>query len=230
MNIKREGHSLTLVQVHSDSTFSNLFSLETTGPPCAYVVKTLKNSLFGTKRPITLKLGMQYRLIDYYQIYSNDDTGLTLAYFTTKSSLFPYAFVWEKIKIIFLSMISKLVDAVNQMSRWSIMNIKCQGHSLTFVQGHSCSAFSNVFSLETPKQIEAKFHVEPPWGRRMKVSTTGLCRITTTAAISIYGKNLYKSSCLKPNDRWHWNFICGIDYWFLYGKTIKLTVRFPRNY
>ena len=44
--------------------------------------KNLKKiSLFGTKRPIALKLAMQYRLIDYNQIYSNNDTGMTLTYF-----------------------------------------------------------------------------------------------------------------------------------------------------
>ena len=32
MNIKDQGHSLTLVQGHSDLTFLNFFSLETTGP------------------------------------------------------------------------------------------------------------------------------------------------------------------------------------------------------
>ena len=32
MNIKGQGHFLTLVQGHSDSTFSNVFSLETAGP------------------------------------------------------------------------------------------------------------------------------------------------------------------------------------------------------
>ena len=31
MNIKGQGHSLTLVQGHSDSTISNFFSLETAG-------------------------------------------------------------------------------------------------------------------------------------------------------------------------------------------------------
>ena len=53
-----------------------------------------KISLFGTKRLITLKLPMQYWLIDYYQIYSNDDTSMTLTYFTANSYLFPYALVW----------------------------------------------------------------------------------------------------------------------------------------
>ena len=32
MNIKGQGHSLTLVQGHSDSTFSKFFSLETARP------------------------------------------------------------------------------------------------------------------------------------------------------------------------------------------------------
>ena len=59
-------------------------------------------------------------------------------------------------------MILKLVDAINQMSTWSFMNIKGQGHPWTFVQGHSDSTFSNVFSLETPRRIEAKFH--EMWG------------------------------------------------------------------
>ena len=58
------------------------------------------------------------------------------------------------------------------------MNIRGQGHSLTFIQGHSDSTFSNFFSLETPGPIEAKFHMEPLWDGGMKVSTNGLCRMT----------------------------------------------------
>ena len=45
---------------------------------------------------MTLKLGMQHRVLEYYQIYSNDDPGLTLTFFTARSDLVPYAFVWEK--------------------------------------------------------------------------------------------------------------------------------------
>ena len=47
---------------------------------------------------MTLKLGMQHRVLEYYQIYSNDDPGLALTYFTARSNLVPYAFVWEKDK------------------------------------------------------------------------------------------------------------------------------------
>ena len=44
-------------------------------------------------------------------------------------------------------MISKLIDAVNQMSIWSFKNIKGQGLSFTFVQGHSDSTFFKVIFL-----------------------------------------------------------------------------------
>ena len=46
------------------------------------------------------------------------------------------------------------------------MIIKGQGHSLTFVQGHSDSTFSNFFCSETARPIEAKFHMKPPWDVR----------------------------------------------------------------
>ena len=35
-------------------------------------------------------------MLEYYQICSNDDTKLILTYFTARSDLVPYAFVWEK--------------------------------------------------------------------------------------------------------------------------------------
>ena len=46
--------------------------------------------------PMTLKLGMQNRALEYYQVCSNDGPGLTLTYFRARSNLVPYAFVWEK--------------------------------------------------------------------------------------------------------------------------------------
>ena len=47
---------------------------------------------------MTLKLGMHHQVLKYYQLYSNDDAGLTLTYFTPGSNLFPYAFVLENCK------------------------------------------------------------------------------------------------------------------------------------
>ena len=60
--------------------------------------KILKKIFSGTKRPMTLKLGMQNQVLEYYQVCSNDDPGLTLTYFRARSNLVPYAFVWEKDK------------------------------------------------------------------------------------------------------------------------------------
>ena len=44
---------------------------------------------------MTLKLGMHHWVLKYYQVCSNDDPWLTLTYFTARSNLVPYAFVWE---------------------------------------------------------------------------------------------------------------------------------------
>ena len=49
---------------------------------------------------MTLKLDLQHQVLKYYQIYSSDDPGLTLTYFTARSDLVPYAFVWGKGKTI----------------------------------------------------------------------------------------------------------------------------------
>ena len=112
---------------------------------------------------MTLKLGMQHRVLKYYQVCLNDDPGLTLTYFTARSNLVPYVFVWEKYKTGFFRNYKLVhVVAVNLMSTWTYMNIKGQGHLLTLVQGHSFTTYSNIFSLETARPIEAKFQMEPP--------------------------------------------------------------------
>ena len=61
--------------------------------------KNLKKIFFsGTKRSMTLNLGMQHWVLEYYQVGSNDDPELTLTYFTARSNLVHCAFVWEKSK------------------------------------------------------------------------------------------------------------------------------------
>ena len=73
-----------------------------------------------------LKVGMQHWVLEYVlPSCSNDDPGLTLSYFTARSNLVPYSFVWGKGKA--------MDDAVNLMRTWTDMNIKGQGHSLTFL-------------------------------------------------------------------------------------------------
>ena len=70
------------------------------------------------------------------------------------------------------------------------MNIKGQGHSLPLVQGHSDSTFSNFFSLETARPIEAKFDMGLPWDWGTKVCLNGPGHMAKMAPVPIYGKNL----------------------------------------
>ena len=65
---------------------------------------------FGIKGPMTLKLGMQRRLLKYYEVCSNDDPELTLTYFTARSNLVPFVFVWENGKTMDFSETTLVFD------------------------------------------------------------------------------------------------------------------------
>ena len=82
------------------------------------------------------------------------------------------------------SMRWKPISIVKCMSIWQFMTTQGQCHSLTFVQGHSDSTFSNLLSSETARTIEAKFHMEPPYGERKTCSS-----IPGHMTMPIYGKN-----------------------------------------
>ena len=43
-----------------------------------------------------LKLGMKHLGIDLYKVYINHNAGMTLTYFTARSSYVAHAFEWEK--------------------------------------------------------------------------------------------------------------------------------------
>ena len=113
---------------------------------------------------------------------------------------------------IIVVVIPKLVDAVNQMSAWTYMNIKGQGHKLTLVQGYSDSTVSNFFSLGTTKPIEANFHVKPPMDGGMKIDSNGPGHMTNMAAMPTYGKNIKKSSSQEPKGQWPWMLVFSIGY------------------
>ena len=58
--------------------------------------KTFKHLLLGSYWLMSLKLGLQHRALKYSQVCSNVDPRLTFELFTQRSTLGPYAFVWEK--------------------------------------------------------------------------------------------------------------------------------------
>ena len=86
----------------------------------AYMVKTLKIVFSGTERPMTFNVGMQHRVLKYCQVCSNDDPGLTVTYFTVRSNLGPYAFVWKKGKTMDFSEIILVYDT--KVGRCSQLN------------------------------------------------------------------------------------------------------------
>ena len=79
---------------------------------------------------MAIKLGIQHWVLQYYQICLNDSPGLTLTYFTARSNLVLYAFVWEKVKTISETIVvyDIKVDRCSQLNE-SFMSTKGQGHS-----------------------------------------------------------------------------------------------------
>ena len=64
----------------------------------------------------------------------------------------------------------------------------------------------SMFSLETSKPTEAKFHLYPPWDEGTKVCSNGQGHMTSLAAMHIYGKkNKTKKnmSSFKSNENIH---------------------------
>ena len=122
--------SVVVVRCRRPFTFSNVFSSETAWPikakfyvepPCeggtkVYIndpghmtkmaamlkkcSKPLKIFFSGTGGPISMKLGIWHRGLRLIIVYINDDPGLTLTYFTTRSNLVTQAFLQEKVKTV----------------------------------------------------------------------------------------------------------------------------------
>ena len=98
---------------------------------------------------MTLKLGMQHQVLKYYQVCSNDDPGLTLIYFTARSNLVTYAFVWEKGKTMDFSKTVVVYDV--KVGRCSYlneyMNLYEYQRSRSFIDLGPMSLRFNIFKL-----------------------------------------------------------------------------------
>ena len=101
-----------------------------------------------------MNVGIQDRVLEYYQVCSNDDPGLTLTYFTARSNLVPFAFVWEKGKTMEFS--ETIVGYDIKVGRCSqlheYMKLYEYQRSRSFIDlspNHSDSIFLNFFSSIT---------------------------------------------------------------------------------
>ena len=86
-------------------------------------------------------------MLEYYEVCSNDDTGLTLTYFTARSKLVPYAFVWEKGKTMDFSETFVVYDIkVGNCSELNeYMNLYEYQRSLTLVKVTQIQHFQASF-------------------------------------------------------------------------------------
>ena len=141
---------------------------------------------------MTLKICMQHWVLRYYQVCSNDDPGLTLTYFTARSSLGPYAFVWEKVKTMDFAETIVVYDV--KVGRCSHLNeylklYEYQRSRSLIDLGPNLPdlIFLKFFSSIITRPVEAKFHVEPPWDGGTKAYSNGPGHMTKMAAMPIYG-------------------------------------------
>ena len=128
------------------------------------MIKTLKIFFFGTKKLITLKLGIKHQVLEYYRVCSNDDPGMTVTYFTARSNLVPYAFVWEKGKTMDFSETSVVFDIkVGKCSQLNVyMNLYQYQRSRSFIDLHQRSlSFKLFFSLKPLGQLKPSSSLEP---------------------------------------------------------------------
>ena len=112
-----------------------------------------KSSSLEPKRPMTMKVCMQHWVLKYFQVYSNDDPELTLTCFTLRSNLIPYAFVWEKGKIMDISETIVVYDI--KVGRFSLlseyMNHYEYQRSRSFTELRPRSLRFNIFNLVLPR-------------------------------------------------------------------------------
>ena len=71
---------------------------------------------------MTLRVGRLHWVLKFYQICSNDDPGLIVTYFTTRSNLVPNAFIWEKVKTMDCSASETILVYDIKVSRCNQLN------------------------------------------------------------------------------------------------------------
>ena len=94
------------------------------------------------------------------------------------------------------------------MSTWTFMNIKGQGHSLTFIQDHSDSHFQTSYAQKPLGWLKPNFiwSLHGMWGMKICSNVPG------HMTMHIYGEKLKKSSSLEPRGWWPWNLVYSIGY------------------
>ena len=101
----------------------------------------------GTKQSMTLKVGMQHRVLEYNQVCSYDDPGLTLTYLMAVK-FGPLCFCMGKVKIMDFSETNVVYVIVGRFSQLNeYMNRYEYQRSRSFIDLHPSSLGFNIFKL-----------------------------------------------------------------------------------
>ena len=60
-------------------------------------INSIKIFFSRTRRPMILKLGMKHQEMEHHRVCINHDPGMTLTFFTARSTSVAHAFEWVKI-------------------------------------------------------------------------------------------------------------------------------------
>ena len=131
-----------------------------------------KKNLLRTEKPMTLNLGKQHRVFEFYQVCSNNDPGFSLTYFMTRLNWLPYAFVCKK---------GKTMDVSETIVVYENEYMNLYEYQRSFIDLGPVSLIFNIFKLYF-------LRMEPPRDGGTKVYLNGLVHKTIMAAMHIYGK------------------------------------------
>ena len=150
---------------------------------------TKKNHLLGNQTSDDLESWYAAWVLEYYQVCSNDDPGMTLTYLKARSNLVPYAFVWEKVKQWIFSETIVVYDI--KVGKCNQLNEYRRSRSyIDFDPNLSDSIFLNFFSSITTWPIGSQIYLESPWDEGTKACSNCSDHMTKMAIMSIYCKIL----------------------------------------
>ena len=148
---------------------------------------------------MTLKLGMQHPVHEYYQVCSNDDPGLTLTFFTARSNLVPYAFVWEKGKTMDFSetiVVSDLKLATDDLSdKTFLLTSKLCPWGYIHVLNHEKNIYIIKFQRDFFETCKKMGEVIKPFSWHQNIVPWGL----SVPAPGLYTCNKSWKNCIKSD-------------------------------
>ena len=147
-----------------------------------------------TTGPISTKLGMKHRGLEYYNVFINHDLWMALTYFRARSTKVARAFEWGKLLKCHLKGKSCRTWANGLKVGNSEKNLDPRGWSAPTQGQYTCilQKYTKIFFSETTWPIKAQFYRKHLWEGGINVFINNPGHMTKMAAMPTYGKNPLK--------------------------------------